>query len=184
MFTSRSRYRDRLGKPVPSLLERVWRGRENLEEMRSNLRKWRGGLAVAVAGATTPQTVRTFSAFQGVPMAEISALVERIDNLLGAALPQMVCQCRTKYCPYCEGKGWLNAADARRISSQGQLPAFSAYLKPRHWSPAVSPSVERNSELERLRLLWLLVGPPDINSPEDDRETASVSADESCSTTT
>jgi len=187
MLTSR-RYRDRLGKPVPARLKIVWQGRDNLDEMRSNLHKWRGGLAGAVAGARAPQVKRTFSAFQGVPIEEISKLVKQIDALLGAAMPQVVCQCRERWCPFCEGKGWLNACDARRISNQGLQPALLESLGPPPSSAtppeALDRSAERNSESAMIRLLWLLAGPPDVSWPADDRETALASPAESSSTTT
>ena len=178
------RYRDRLGKPVPSRLNIVWRGRENLDKMRSNLRQWRGALAAAMAGAISPQSMRTFSAFQGVPIDEISELVERIDNLLGATMPQIACRCKERYCPFCEGKGWLNACDARRISNQEQLPTLSAFWNQRQSSLAGKQYAAQNSESKMLRLLWLLAGPPDANLPAPDLEIASSSADALCSTTT
>ena len=159
MFTSH-RYRDRLGKPVPSRLTIVWRGRERLEEMRTELHKWRGSLAGGVAGSMSPQSSRVFSAFQGVPTGKISVLVKQIDDLLTSAIPQVVCQCKELYCPFCEGKGWLNASDARRISSQGQQPALLASLSQRPLSQAASPSAGQTLESETLRLLWLLGGPP------------------------
>ena len=182
---SMSRYRDRLGKPVPRRLEVVWRGRASLTQMRNNLHNWRGGLAGAVAGAMQPQCSRSFSAFTGVPMEEISKLVSQIDGLLTASMPQLVCQCKERYCQFCEGKGWLNASDARRILNQRQLSALSASLSQRPQSEEqASWSAARTSESAILRILWLLAGPPELSSLADDPETALESRAELTCTTT
>ena len=178
------RYRDRLGKPVPSRLEIVWRGRESLAKMRENLHRWRGGLAGAVAGARTPQTERAFSVFQGVPIEEVSALVEKIDGLLAASMPQIMCQCKEKWCPFCEGKKWLNASDVRRISNQEQLPALSAWLSQSQSSAMQDRSAGRISESAMLRILWLLAGPPEVNLLASGQETACSLAEQSDFTAT
>jgi hypothetical protein len=178
-------YRDRLGKPVPRQLEQIWWGRDNLNKMRITLRQWRGGLAGAVAGASFSQGRKSLTAFSGVPIAEISALLEKVDALLAESMPQVVCQCRERYCPFCEGKKWLNACDARRISSQGQLSNLSESLTARQlWEDQAAPPPEQNSSSATTRLLWLLAGPPEAISPTPDQEIASLSAESSCCTKT
>ena len=184
MSTSRARYRDRLGKPVPTHLNIVWRGRERLEEMRMELRKWRGALAGGVMGAMQEQSARTFSAFQGIPVKEISKLVEQIDRLLGGSMPQMVCNCRTKWCEWCEGKGWLNALDARRISNRGQLSALSESLSPPQPSVERTPLAEQSLSSATTRFLWLLAGPPEVNLPPAGPAMSSPLTESSASTET
>ena len=190
---SESRYRDRLGRPVPGRLKTVWRGRESLEEMRVRLHQWRGALAGAVGGATNPQAAGSFSAFVAVPMAEISRLVDEIDRLIAGNMPQVACDCKQqRYCSLCEGKRWLNACDARRISNRGQLSRLSGSLNP---PPALQQesagngcrtrlSAVENLRSETIRSLWLLAGPPPASSPEPGLETACASTEDSCCTTT